>query len=156
MLTILALYYSYSRDAALLLAHYPKAKALADWLIARRATSLAFPADDPTPAVLTGTPRRVRRIARSRNAFPPLVYGAFPGGGREPPRTERARNAPRGLVFGTLRGPAHPMGGYYHPRRHGMIPGLDEGDNFVHVYTTRLHAVDPLSPLSAYQRLFAG
>ena len=66
MLTILAFYHSYSGgDATFLLQHFDKAKALADWLTARRATSLCFGADDP---------------------------------------------------------------------RYGMIPGLDEGDNFVHVY----------------------
>ena len=48
MLTILALYYSYSGgDATFLLQHFAKAKALADWLTARRATSLCFGADDP-------------------------------------------------------------------------------------------------------------
>jgi hypothetical protein len=65
MLTILALYHSYSGDDAFLLTHFAKAKALADWLTARRATSLGYGRDDP---------------------------------------------------------------------RYGMIPGLDEGDNFVHVY----------------------
>jgi hypothetical protein len=54
MLTILALYHSYSDKGsdddtnAFLLRHFARAKALADWLIARRRTSLAdFPSDDP-------------------------------------------------------------------------------------------------------------
>ena len=66
MLTVLALYHSHSGgDVAFVLRHFAKAKALAEWLLARRATSLRLPADDP---------------------------------------------------------------------RYGMLPGLDEGDNFVRVY----------------------
>jgi hypothetical protein len=49
MLTILALYHSYSDgDNAFLLEHFARAKALADWLIARRQTSLRdFGPEDP-------------------------------------------------------------------------------------------------------------
>lgn len=46
MLTMLALYYSYTHDETLLLAHFPKAKAIADWLMARRELSLAYPKTD--------------------------------------------------------------------------------------------------------------
>ena len=51
MLTILATFYSYSDDkadaATFLLTHYPRAKAMADWLIARRASSLEYGTEDP-------------------------------------------------------------------------------------------------------------
>ena len=46
MLTMLALYYSYTGDQALLLTHFPKAKGIADWLLARRAMSLSYPKSD--------------------------------------------------------------------------------------------------------------
>lgn len=54
MLTILALYHSYSGDAALLLKHFSKARALAGLLIARRAASLQFPATDPRHGIPSG------------------------------------------------------------------------------------------------------
>ena len=55
MLTILALYHSYSGDDATLLRHFAKAKALADWLRARRETSLAeFTPDDPRYGLIAG------------------------------------------------------------------------------------------------------
>jgi hypothetical protein len=55
MLTILALYYSYSDgDDALLLEHFDKAKALADLLIARRTTSLQYGPDDPRYGMMPG------------------------------------------------------------------------------------------------------
>eukprot|EP01052_Picozoa_sp_SAG31_P046837 SAG31_NODE_9120_length_1330_cov_1.542648_1_plen_385_part_10 len=46
-LTILALYFSYSGDASLLLKHFEKARKLAGWLLYRRKVSLSFPEDDP-------------------------------------------------------------------------------------------------------------
>ena len=46
MLTILALYYSYSGDAALLLELFPKAQGIAGWLIGRRSLSLGYERDD--------------------------------------------------------------------------------------------------------------
>ena len=59
MLTILALYHSYSDSDgdsdAFLLRHFARAKAIADWLIARRRTSLAeFAADDPRYGLIAG------------------------------------------------------------------------------------------------------
>ena len=58
MLTILATFYSYSDDkadaAAFLLTHYPRAKAMADWLIARRASSLEYGTDDPRYGIPPG------------------------------------------------------------------------------------------------------
>lgn len=51
MLTILALYYSYSDngadDVAFMLEQFDKAKAIADLLIARRQTSLQYGKSDP-------------------------------------------------------------------------------------------------------------
>ena len=47
MLTILALYYSFSGDAALLLELFPKAQGIAGWLIGRRSLSLGYERDDP-------------------------------------------------------------------------------------------------------------
>jgi hypothetical protein len=47
MLTVLALYHSYSGgDEAFLLSHFEKAKALAGWLAYRRSLSLGFDASD--------------------------------------------------------------------------------------------------------------
>ena len=54
MLTILALYYSYSGDESLLLSHFPKAQALAEWLIARRTASLEYASDDPRYGIPAG------------------------------------------------------------------------------------------------------
>ena len=55
MLTMLALYYSYTRDAALLVTHFPKAKGIADWLKARRAMSLSYPKSDARYGMLPGS-----------------------------------------------------------------------------------------------------
>ena len=52
--TILALYYSYSADAALLLKHADKARKLAEWLLYRRRRSLSFPDDDPRHGIPFG------------------------------------------------------------------------------------------------------
>ena len=46
MLTIFALYVSYTGDADLMLTHFGKARALAQWLLYRCEASLAFPKDD--------------------------------------------------------------------------------------------------------------
>ena len=56
MLTILALYRSYTggTDDALLLAHFGRAKAMADWLVARRTASLQYESDDPRHGILGG------------------------------------------------------------------------------------------------------
>ena len=55
MLTILATYYSYSGgDASLPLAHFDKAKALAEWLIARRNESLRYATSDPRYGIPPG------------------------------------------------------------------------------------------------------
>ena len=55
MLTILALYHGYSRgDDELLLKHFAKAKAMADWLIARRDESLQYRPDDPRYGIPPG------------------------------------------------------------------------------------------------------
>ena len=55
MLTVLALYHSYSGgDDAFLLKHFAKAKALAEWLIARRATSLEYAVTDPRYGMIPG------------------------------------------------------------------------------------------------------
>ena len=55
-LTLLALYDSYSGQdgAPLLLAHFDKAKALAEMLLARRNASLQFPSTDPRYGMLAG------------------------------------------------------------------------------------------------------
>ena len=55
MLTILALYYSYSGgDAAFLLSHFDKAQGLAGWLIGRRSLSLGYAVTDPRYGMLPG------------------------------------------------------------------------------------------------------
>ena len=56
MLTILALYHSYTggADDALLLKHFAKAKVIAEWLMARRTTSLVYPVDDPRHGIIPG------------------------------------------------------------------------------------------------------
>lgn len=55
MLTILALYHSYStQDDEFLLSHYEKAKGIADWLIARRALTLQLPMTDPRYGMIPG------------------------------------------------------------------------------------------------------
>ena len=54
MLTILALYHSYTGDSQLLLKHYPKALGIAKWLIARRTLSLKVPKEDPTYGMIPG------------------------------------------------------------------------------------------------------
>jgi hypothetical protein len=57
MLSILALYHSYSADDAFMLKHFGRAKALADWLSARRAASLReFGAEDPRCLVILVSP----------------------------------------------------------------------------------------------------
>ena len=55
MLTILALFHSYSGgDDAFLLQHFVKARAVAEWLIARRAESLRYPVGDPRYGMIAG------------------------------------------------------------------------------------------------------
>ncbi len=61
MLTILALYYSYSNaNATLLLNHFAKAKAVSEWLLARRNASLHFGEGDPRRGIPPGTLKHVR------------------------------------------------------------------------------------------------
>jgi len=54
MLTILALYYSYSGDSALLLKHFDRARAVAEWLLYRRSLSLEHSPDDPRYGIPPG------------------------------------------------------------------------------------------------------
>ena len=54
MLTLFAQYVSMTGDEALLLSHFPKAKALGDWLLNRHRLSLAYPADDPRHGIPAG------------------------------------------------------------------------------------------------------
>ena len=55
MLTILALFYSYSGgNATLPLAHFDKARALAEWLMARRNASLRYEKSDPRYGIPPG------------------------------------------------------------------------------------------------------
>ena len=54
MITMLALYYSYSKDETLLVKQFAKAKAIADWLIGRRSLSLDWPRDDARYGMLPG------------------------------------------------------------------------------------------------------
>jgi len=58
MLTILALYYSYSEEkgqgAEFLLSHFDTAKAVADWLTMRRSLNLHFPKDDARYGMISG------------------------------------------------------------------------------------------------------
>ena len=54
MLTILALYYSYTGDKELLLSHFEKAKAIALWLCARRSVALNFEEGDPRSGIVQG------------------------------------------------------------------------------------------------------
>ena len=54
MLTILALYFSYTGDSELLLKHFAKAKALAEWLLYRRSLSLKHSPDDPRYGIPPG------------------------------------------------------------------------------------------------------
>eukprot|EP01051_Picozoa_sp_SAG22_P006147 SAG22_NODE_392_length_11210_cov_3.879669_8_plen_1389_part_00 len=86
MLTILALYYSYSGgDAELLLKHFAKAKTMADWLIARRAESLQYGPADPRygvpPGVDEGDDFKVQNMHQSPQShwYPSLAeaYRAF-------------------------------------------------------------------------------
>ena len=56
MLTILAMYHRYSSgDDAFLLEHFSKAKAVADWLAARRSVSLSHPKIDPRYGIPLGS-----------------------------------------------------------------------------------------------------
>lgn len=41
-------------DGALLLTHFPKAKALGEWLLNRHQLSLAYPLDDPRHGIPAG------------------------------------------------------------------------------------------------------
>ena len=54
MLTILALYHSYTGDDALLLKHFPKARTMAEWIAARREASLQYGAADPRYGIPPG------------------------------------------------------------------------------------------------------
>ena len=55
MLTVLAAFHGYSSgDDALLLRFFPKAKALADWLVSRRASSLHYGSEDPRYGIPLG------------------------------------------------------------------------------------------------------
>ena len=55
MLTILALYHSYSGgDDAFVLSHFERARGLAGWLIGRRSLSLGYPRTDPRYGMLPG------------------------------------------------------------------------------------------------------
>ena len=56
MLTILSLYFSFSggTEHGFMLAHFDKAKTLAEWLIARRGESLHFPPSDPRYGMIPG------------------------------------------------------------------------------------------------------
>lgn len=62
MLTILALYYSYSEGDrsshdpvnVFMLSHFAKAKAVAEFLAARRTTSLVYPESDPRHGMIAG------------------------------------------------------------------------------------------------------
>ena len=66
MLTILATYFSYAGSdgaaAELLLGHFDKARAMAGWLLARRAASLQYGPDDPRHGIPPGTDEGDRLI----------------------------------------------------------------------------------------------
>ena len=56
MLTILALHYSYSNaNGTLILKHFGKASAMAEWLLARRSASLHYAEGDPRRGIPPGT-----------------------------------------------------------------------------------------------------
>jgi hypothetical protein len=79
MLTILALYHSYSDgdSRAFLLRHFAKAKALADWLIARRWSSLAeFSSDDPRYGLIAGLDEgdSFSHVRFHQGPFPPQYW----------------------------------------------------------------------------------
>jgi hypothetical protein len=68
MLTILALYHSYSGgDDAFLLEHFAKAKGIADWLVARRAESLQYPEADPRHGIPHGPDEDAETTPALRN-----------------------------------------------------------------------------------------
>ena len=54
MLTILALYVSYTGDTALLVTHFGKARALAQWLLYRYNMSLKWPVGDARRGIVAG------------------------------------------------------------------------------------------------------
>ena len=54
MLTIFALYVSYTGDAALVLAHFGKIRALAEWLLYRYEASLQWGETDPRHGIVAG------------------------------------------------------------------------------------------------------
>ena len=81
LLTLLAKYYSYSRDASLLLDHFTKTKAVVAWLNASRAQSLTYPASDPRYGIPIGDSEadnfvRVVGAPHFAPATPPLHYYA--------------------------------------------------------------------------------
>lgn len=55
MLTILALYHSYSADDSLLLDVFDRARAMGEWLLARRGESLRWGESDPRYGIPPGT-----------------------------------------------------------------------------------------------------
>ena len=71
MLTILALYHSYSGgDDAFALTHFSKAKALSSWLIARRSLSLHYPKTDPRHGMIGGNEEGDERAQRQTSVAP--------------------------------------------------------------------------------------
>ena len=54
MLSIFALYVSYTGDSALVLAHFGKIRALAEWLLYRYEASLQWDATDPRHGIVAG------------------------------------------------------------------------------------------------------
>ena len=54
MLTIFALYVSYTGDSAFMLSHFNKARSLARWLLYRYEMSLQWPVDDPRHGIVAG------------------------------------------------------------------------------------------------------
>ena len=77
MLTILALYQRYAGgDDAFLLSHFPRAKALAEWLAFRRSLALNFTTDDPRYGIPPGEAEPMDFARNADHSRPPLHYYA--------------------------------------------------------------------------------
>eukprot|EP00729_Bicosta_minor_P023545 gene23545-10381_t len=76
MLTILALYHTYSNDDALLLEHFAKAQGVAEWLAGRRSATLHYGKDDPRYGIPGGNDGVVNTEELMNHVAEPLHWYA--------------------------------------------------------------------------------
>lgn len=76
MLTILALYYTYSNDDALLIEHFAKAQGVAEWLAGRRSATLHYGKDDPRYGIPGGNDGVVNTEELMNHVAEPLHWYA--------------------------------------------------------------------------------